>query len=68
MVCKGIECVKLKAKKPFNMGRYSSGQSRCQICEIYMVYDGIYCPCCGTRLRKVPRSLKYKARLRAIKV
>ncbi len=67
MVCKGIECIKIKAKKPYNMGRYSSGQSRCQICEIYMVFDGIFCPCCGTRLRKTPRGLKYKAKMRMIK-
>jgi len=67
MVCNGVECLKFKAKKPFNKGRYASGQSRCQICAVYMIVDGIFCPCCSTRLRKVPRSLKYKERLRAIR-
>jgi len=67
MVCKGIECIKLKAKKPFNIGRYASGQKRCQICNLFIIYEGRFCPCCSTRLRQKPRGLKYKERLRAIK-
>jgi DNA-directed RNA polymerase subunit RPC12/RpoP len=29
------------------------------------VRDGLWCPCCGYRLRTKPRNLKYKAKLRA---
>jgi len=47
------------------MGRYASGQKRCQICEIFIKWDGLWCPCCGYRLRTKPRNLKYKAKLRA---
>jgi len=54
MTCKGI-CV----------GRYASGQRRCQICEIFIKWEGLWCPCCGYRLRTKPRNLKYKAKLRA---
>jgi len=29
------------------------------------MWDGLWCPCCGYRLRTKPRNLKYKAKLRA---
>ena len=64
MTCKGI-CTKYKAQKLVGTGRYASGQRRCQICEIFIKWEGIWCPCCGYRLRTKPRNLKYKAKLRA---
>ncbi len=64
MVCNGVECLRYKAKKPVGKGRYESGQSRCQICSLYINWAGLYCPCCSTRLRKKPRSTKYKELLR----
>lgn len=66
MVCKGI-CIRHKAQKPVATGRYSTGQKRCQVCEIFLKWDGLWCPCCGYRLRTKPRNLKYKAKLRARK-
>jgi hypothetical protein len=67
MTCKGI-CIRHKAQKPVGSGRYVSGQKRCQICEIFIKWDGLWCPCCGYRLRTKPRNLKYKAKLRARRV
>ena len=64
MTCRGI-CVRYKAQKPVGTGRYASGQRRCQICEIFIKWEGLWCPCCGYRLRTKPRNLKYKAKLRA---
>jgi hypothetical protein len=64
MTCKGI-CVRHKASKPVGSGRYALGQRRCQICEIFLNWDGLWCPCCGYRLRTKPRNLKYKDKLRA---
>ena len=64
MTCKGI-CIRHKAQKPVGSGRYASGQKRCQICEIFVKWDGLWCPCCGYRLRTKPRNLKYKAKFRA---
>ncbi|MGA9149074.1 MAG: hypothetical protein WBZ36_00745 [Candidatus Nitrosopolaris sp.] len=64
MTCKGI-CIRHKAQKPLGTGRYSTGQKRCQVCELYLRWDGIFCPCCGYRLRTRPRNLKYKAKLMA---
>jgi len=64
MTCKGI-CERYKSTKPVGIGRYASGQKRCQICELFIKYDGLWCPCCGYRLRTRPRNLKYKALLRS---
>ena len=66
MTCKSI-CVRHKARKPVGFGRYAMGQKRCQICEIFIEWPGIWCPCCGYRLRSKPRNLKFKAQLRASK-
>ena len=63
MTCKGI-CLRHKAHKPVGSGRYAAGQRRCQICEIFIKWDGLWCPCCGYRLRNGPRSFKFKAKLR----
>jgi hypothetical protein len=63
MVCKGI-CIRHKASGPISYGRYAIGQKRCQICEIFIKWDGIYCPCCGYRLRIRPRLFTDKAKLR----
>ena len=63
MTCNGI-CVRHKAMKPIGIGRYSTGQKRCQVCEIFLKWDGLWCPCCGYRLRTRPRNSKFKADLR----
>ena len=63
MVCKGI-CIRHKAQKPVSQGRYATGQKRCQVCEIFIKWGGLWCPCCGYRLRTKPRNLKFKAKLR----
>jgi len=48
MTCKGI-CIKYKASG-INGGRYKDGQKRCRDCDIYIKYDGVFCPCCGHQL------------------
>ena len=64
MTCKGI-CTRYKAQKPVGAGRYASGQRRCQICEIFIKWEGLWCPCCGYRLRTKPRNKIYKEKLRS---
>jgi len=60
MVCKGI-CNRYKAKwGGVTEYRYANGQKRCNVCEIYVSWDGIACPCCRTLLRTRPRSLGQK--------
>ena len=67
MACKGI-CIRHKAQKPVGSGRYAAGQKRCQVCEIFLNWIGLWCPCCGYRLRGTPRNFKYKNRLREQKM
>ena len=60
MTCNGLTCKRLRAKKPITGSRYAAGQKRCQTCEIFINWDGIFCPCCTTRLRGRPRKMEYK--------
>jgi uncharacterized Zn finger protein (UPF0148 family) len=64
MVCKGI-CSRHKAMRPSNGGnRYLLGQKRCQVCQIFIYWQGSsYCPCCGYKLRTKPRNSKFKLTL-----
>jgi hypothetical protein len=59
MTCKGI-CIRHKA----DSNNYANGQKRCQICEQFIKWNGLSCPCCGYRLRLGPRSFKLKSKLR----
>ena len=64
MTCRGI-CVRYKAGRPsFRQSRYATGQKRCQMCELFIEWDGLVCPCCSYRLRLKPRNMKSKIRLR----
>ena len=59
MACKGI-CRKYKATKPHSEmgGQYKNEQKRCNECDIFIVWNGKRCPCCGMILRLRPRSGK----------
>jgi hypothetical protein len=57
MGCKG-KCVHYKAK---SLGRYVHRQKRCQVCDIYLRWEGFYCPCCGHYLRARARDVKYES-------
>lgn len=59
MGCKGI-CSRYKAVKPVGSRRYESGQVRCMPCQTFLIWDKLFCPCCGTRVRTKPRNAKYK--------
>ncbi len=54
MVCKGV-CNQYKAKWGTHQYRYASGQKRCNVCELFVNWNGSHCPCCGMRLRTRPR-------------
>jgi len=53
-------CARYKATKPVNIGRYAIGQKRCNSCNVFLNWDGMWCPCCNERLRLAPRGSKYK--------
>ena len=64
MTCKGI-CIRHRAQRPASyFGRYATGQKRCQVCSIFMKWDGAWCPCCGCRVRTKPRNSKFKQKLK----
>ena len=58
MPCKGI-CIRHKDSRG-----YANGHKRCNHCSLYIKWDGLWCPCCGCRLRMGPRLFKHKAKLR----
>jgi len=62
--CVGI-CKQYLAKKPFAGGRYEYGQKRCQMCLKFILWEGLWCPCCGYRLRTKTRIGRLKEKFRA---
>lgn len=44
------------------LSMYSKGAKRCSACRIFLDWEGMHCPCCGTKLRNKPRCYKYKQR------
>ena len=67
MICKGI-CLLHRARRPSgSFGRYATGQKRCQICNIFLRWDGLRCPCCGCKVRTRPRNSKSKKELEIIR-
>lgn len=65
--CKGI-CQKHKAAGNGTVGRYKNGQKRCSVCELFIVWLGLWCPCCGFKLRLKPKNSKYRMKLKEIRV
>jgi hypothetical protein len=63
MTCKEI-CKRYKSQHLLSGGLYRHGIKRCQICEIYIKWEGLWCPCCGYKLRTKPRNKKYKEKTR----
>ena len=49
MSCTGA-CVLYMARRA-GVKRYDAGQKRCTRCAIYTRWSGVYCPCCGTKMR-----------------
>jgi len=64
MACKGL-CTRYRAQKRYGVGRYVSGQKRCQICEVFVNWSGLWCPCCRQRLRLKPRLMKFKTKIQS---
>ena len=67
MTCKG-KCSLYKAIRPMpiskGISRYAAGQKRCQVCEVWMEWDGIRCPCCRSLVSQRPRNSKAKEKYR----
>jgi hypothetical protein len=58
MSCNGI-CLRYRASN-----NYANGQKRCKICEQFITWNGLMCPCCRHKLRTRPRNPKLYEKLR----
>ena len=66
MVCKGIRS-RHKAIRPKTGQPYLIDQKRCQVCQIFIEWEGIFCPYCGYKLRVTARNRKFKLTFRKTK-
>jgi hypothetical protein len=42
---------------------YLIGQKGCQVCQVFIYWQGLFCSCCGCRLRNKTRNGKFKLTL-----
>ena len=76
--CTG-KCKKYRVKKPSVGSRYGAGHARCQICDVWIDHrgghlkdgspasadsSGWFCNCCNYKVRRSPRNIEYKAKIR----
>jgi len=61
--CKGI-CEEYRTGKTKKGSWYGDNKKRCTRCSIFIECEGVYCPCCGYRLRTHPLAKLYKERWR----
>jgi len=59
MTCKGI-CYRYKGKSRFS----NKNNKRCKTCEVFIKWEGRYCPCCNVKLSNIPKNSKNRERLR----
>ena len=59
--CKNL-CERFKVLPTPFLPRYSRGYRRCSVCEIWLIYQGKFCPCCGGQLKTKPRHSKHRRR------
>ena len=57
-ICKGV-CENFREEKIANGSKYKFGQKRCSFCGIFMLVQGIRCPCCSAILRTKSRNKRY---------
>ena len=43
---------------PQALGKYADGFKRCSVCEVFLKFEGRYCPCCGVMLRVSPKGVR----------
>ena len=66
MPCKNV-CGRPEYQRPGERRRsggmhYADGWKRCIPCRTMLRHDGLWCPCCGKRLRTRPRQARAKRR------
>lgn len=55
-ICKGVCTNSQYETKKTVRGKLREDYRRCSICCVFLKYEGIFCPCCGVRLKVSPRN------------
>jgi hypothetical protein len=65
MICRNIIC-KLEEYEPKKTvrGAAEKGYRRCSNCEVFLKYQGVYCPCCSNRMKVTPNNNKARQKVR----
>jgi len=68
-ICKNIIC-KSDEYSPLKYVRNAAqkGYRRCSKCCVYLKYQGIFCPCCGNRMKVSPHNHLARQRYREEKL
>jgi hypothetical protein len=61
-------CERFDSRFTVGKAHYGNGKKYCRRFEVYFLYDGIFCPCCGMALRTSPTNKRDKERLRQLKL
>ncbi|MDC8437716.1 MAG: hypothetical protein LV468_01800 [Candidatus Nitrosotenuis sp.] len=60
--CKGICKTKYRESLGQVSLRYTGGQKRCGVCDVYLKWDDSKCPCCNSILHVRPRHSRAKGK------
>ena len=66
MVCKDL-CRRYIAKHKKHGSYYDAGAKRCVACGKFLMWEGLWCPCCSGRLRTRPSRFNTKDLIRRVK-
>jgi hypothetical protein len=64
MACRNL-CERLYSKIVFGKNHYEGGKKYSRRCEVYLLHDGAFCPCCGMALRLSSTARKDKEKLKS---
>jgi hypothetical protein len=67
MACRKL-CERFNSRFTVGGSHYANGKKYCRRCEVYILYDGIFSPCCGMALRTSPTNKRDKERLRQLQL
>jgi hypothetical protein len=67
MACRNL-CERFNSRFIVGGSHYANGKKYCRRGEVYILYDGIFCPCCGMVLGTSPTNKRDKERLRQLQL
>ncbi|MGB7956001.1 MAG: hypothetical protein WCF23_18665 [Candidatus Nitrosopolaris sp.] len=67
MACHNL-CERFNSRFTVGGSHYGNSKKYCRRCEVYIIYEGIFCPCCDMALRMSPTNKRDKERLRQLQL